>query len=187
MWTRKSLCITFLLLLSCFLFLPSAGFCSPAEKAEQDTLTISKKDWEILKANNAAQKKALEESQAALTEAKAELSVSQTALSEARKLLEASQMTSSEAQEKLMQLLNESAMQKAEIETLRKELSELKTESATASDALLKANQYLQDTKKEIEANEAAWRKRENQLERQRLLWQIISVLVGGAGVAIAT
>ena len=86
-----------------------------------------------------------------------------------------------------MQLLNESAMQKAEIETLRKELSELKTESATASDALLKANQYLQDTKKEIEANEAAWRKRENQLERQRLLWQIISVLVGGAGVAIAT
>lgn len=36
------------------------------------------------------------------------------------------------------------------------------------------------------EANEAAWRKRENQLERQRLLWQIVSVLAICGGAAIA-
>lgn len=93
-------------------------------------------------------------------------------------------MTSTEAQEKLMELLEESKLQKAEIEKLRKELTTLRQESATASDALTKANEYLRNTKAEIEANEAAWRKRENQLERQRLLWQIIAVVIGGAAIA---
>ena len=83
-----------------------------------------------------------------------------------------------------MALLEESKLQKAEIEKLRKELTTLRQESATASDALTKANEYLRNTKAEIEANEAAWRKRENQLERQRLLWQIIAVVIGGAAIA---
>ena len=186
MWTKKSLCALSFMCAVLLLSLPSAVSCSEARATSQaETLTVSMQDWNALKANNAAQRKALEESQAALTEARKELTASQTALTEARELLELSQMTSTEAQEKLMQLLRESETQKVEIEKLRQELTALKSESLTASDALSKANQYLQDTKKEIEANEAAWRKRENQLERQRLLWQIVAVLVGG--VAIAT
>ena len=85
-----------------------------------------------------------------------------------------------------MQLSNESRTQKAEIEKLTQELKEAKSESLTAYESIAKANKFLADTKAEIEANEAAWRKRENQLERQRLLWQIVSVLAVCGGVAIA-
>ena len=184
MWTKKSLCALSFMYAVLLLFLPSVGSCSEAETSHPDTLTISVKDWETLRANNDAQRKALEESKQALTEAKKELDASQTAVTEAKALLELSQMTSTEAQEKLMALLEESKLQKAEIEKLRKELTTLRQESATASDALTKANEYLRNTKAEIEANEAAWRKRENQLERQRLLWQIIAVVIGGAAIA---
>lgn len=186
MWTKKNLCVLSFMCAVLLLSLPSVGFCSEAETNHPDTLTISVKDWEALRANNAAQRKALEESKQALTEARKELDASQTALTEAKALLALSQTTSTEAQEKLIALLEESKLQKAEIEKLRQELTALRQESATASDALTKANQYLQDTKAEIEANEAAWRKRENQLERQRLLWQIVSVLAICGGAAIA-
>ena len=56
-----------------------------------------------------------------------------------------------------------------------------------ASDALTKANQYLQDIKKEIDANEKRWKARETQLERQRVLWQIVAVLAAAGGVAAAS
>ncbi|MBR1760899.1 MAG: hypothetical protein IJ741_06945 [Schwartzia sp.] len=185
MWTKKSSRVLSFMCAVLLLCLPSVGICSEAQATgREETVTVSMQDWNTLKANNAAQKKALQESQAALTEARKELTASQTALTEARELLELSQMTSAEAQEKLLTLLKESELQKAEIEKLRQELTALKSESLTASDALTKANQYLSDTKKEIEANEATHRKRENQLERQRLLWQIVAVLIGGVAVA---
>lgn len=185
MWRKKAkLFITALLSLLCFLCLPSVGGCS-AQTTEQDTITISKTDWERLKANNDAQAKALNESQAELNAVKQAQAESKKALSEARLLLNLSQMSSSEMQDMLTQLLNESAMQKAEIEKLTQELKDAKAESLTAYESMMKANQYLNDTKKEIEANEAAWRKRENQLERQRLEWQIASVLIGYIGYEI--
>ncbi len=186
MWTKINSRVLFFMCAVLLLSLPSVGLCSEAETNHPDTLTISVKDWETLRANNAAQRKALEESRQALTEARKELDASQTALTEAKALLALSQTTSTEAQEKLIALLEESKLQKAEIEKLRQELTALRQESATASDALTKANKFLADTKAEIEANEAAWRKRENQLERQRLLWQIVSVLAICGGAAIA-
>lgn len=185
MWTKKKLssalatCAFF-----CLLFLPVGTASADAAETAAETVTISKEDWITLQQNNAAQKKALEESQKELAEARKALTESEKALAEAGNLLEVSQMTSTEAQERLMQLLSEYGMQEAEIETLRKELEAQMKESLTASEALQAANQYLQDTKKEIEARESAWRKRENQLERQRLLWQIVSVVLGGVAVA---
>ncbi len=180
MWTKRTL--LFILVVASY-FCLSVSSCLAAPTT-QDTLTISIEDWNRLKENSAAQKKALEESQKELTEAKAALIESQEALTEAKELLSISQMTSTEAQQKLISLLEESTMQRAELETLRQELNALKEESATASDALAKANQYLNDTKAEIEANEKAHRARETKLERQRLLWQIVSVILGGVAIA---
>ena len=186
MWTKKSSRVLSFMCTVLLLCLPSVGICSEAQAtSREETLTVSMQDWNKLKANTAAQKKALLESQAALTEARKELNASREALTEAKALLESSQTTSTEAQEKLLVLLKESELQKAEIAKLRQELSALKAESKTASDALTTANQYLQDTRREIMENEATWRKRENQLERQRLLWQLACVIIGG--VAIAT
>jgi hypothetical protein len=107
-------------------------------------------------------------------------------LNEAKTLLEASQMTSSEVQEKLIQLLTESRLQKEEIAKLKNDLAIAKNESLSSYESIMKANQYLADTKKEIEAREAEWRKRENQLERQRLEWQILFALAVCGGVALA-
>ncbi|MBR1761533.1 MAG: hypothetical protein IJ741_10215 [Schwartzia sp.] len=185
MWTKKSLCVLSFMCAALLLCFSPAGICSETQAtSREETLTASMRDWNALKANNAAQKKALQESQTALTEARKELNASREALTEAKALLESSQMTSTEAQERLATLLQEYEIQKAELIALRQELSALKAESKTASDALTKANQYLQDTKKEIEANEAIHRKREAQLERQRLLWQLACLVVGGVAIA---
>lgn len=170
--------------LLCLLLLSGVGSCSEVRE-EQDTLTISRTDWERLKKNNEMQRIAWEESQKELTEAKATQKELEKALTEANLLLNLSRMNSNEMQDMLMQLLSESQTQKAEIEKLQTELRDAKAESLTAYESIAKANQYLADTKKEIEANEAAWRKRENQLERQRLEWQIASVLFGYLGYEI--
>ena len=138
-----------------------------------------------MKKNNELQAKALRESQAELDEVRKAQAESEKALNEAKLLLNLSQMSSSEMQDMLTRLLNESATQKAEIAKLTQELKDAKAESLTAYESIAKANQFLNDTKKEIEANEAAWRKRENQLERQRLEWQIASVLTGYIGYEI--
>lgn len=185
MWTKKKLSSALAIWAFSFLWFSLAGTASAAAaETAAETVTISKEDWITLQKNNAAQKKALEESQKELNEARKALTESEQALTEVKNFLEVSQATSTEAQERLMQLLSEYGMQKAEIETLRIELDAQMKESLTASEALKAANQFLQDTKKEIEAHEAAWRKRENQLERQRLLWQIVSVVLGGVAVA---
>ena len=181
MWTRKRAFTFGLSFFFCF-SLACVGGCS---EAAQDTITISKEDWNRLKQNNAEQQKALEESKKELTEARLELEESRKASTEAKELLEISQMTSTEAQEKLLTLLEEFGMQKQEISKLRAELTAQRAELKTAYESIEKANQFLTDTKKAIEANEAAWRKRENQLERQRLEWQIASVLFGYIGYEI--
>ena len=185
MWTRKQ-AITFgLSFFFCF-SLACVGGCSEARaETEPTTITISKEDWNRLKQNNEEQQKALIESRKELTEARQELAESRKASTEARELLEISQMTSTEAQEKLLTLLEEFGMQKEEISKLRAELTAQRAELKTAYESIEKANHFLNDTKKEIEANEAAWRKRENQLERQRLEWQIASVLLGYIGYEI--
>lgn len=189
MWEKTKSCAMLCLALSCWLCSPGLGSCSAsgAAEMEQDTITISKRDWEALKQNNAAQKKALEESQQELKEAKEAQTESEKALEEARLLLKLSQMSSTEMQGMLTTLLTESATQKAEIEKLKSELKSAKEESLTAYESIARANQFLRDTKAEIEANEAAWRQRETQLERQRLIWQIVAVLAIGGGVEIAS
>lgn len=187
MWTRtKFYSLSWLLLLLALSVSPCIGYCSESNQSAE-TMTISKTDWQILMQNNELQRKALEESQTALSEAKQAQSELETALSEAKILLEASQMTSDEMTNLCAALLTELQTQKAENQKLMQELKDAKKDSQTASDAIKRANQYLSDTKKEIEANEAAWRKRETQLERQRLLWQILSVLAVGGGIALAT
>lgn len=182
MWTKR-LIVCGLLAFFCLCALPCTGYCSES-KATADTMTISRADWETLKRNNDEQGRALTESQQELTAVKKAQEESEQALSEARTLLEASQMTSDEMTKLCATLLNELNLQRAENARLTQELKDAKIESQTASDAITKANQFLSDTKKEIEANEAAWRKRETQLERQRLLWQIVSVIAGGIAFA---
>lgn len=188
MWKRNGVISALLAVLS--LSALSLGLFTPAHveaATEPDTITISKTDWNALIQNNKEQKTALIESQRELSEVKRAQEESEKALEEATLLLKLSQMSSGEMQEMLVQLSNESRTQKAEIEKLTQELKEAKSESLTAYESIAKANKFLADTKAEIEANEAAWKKRENQLERQRLLWQIVSVLAVCGGVAIAT
>ena len=96
-------------------------------------------------------------------------------------------MTSDEMMQKLIQLLSESQMQIDEISRLKSELAAAKSESRTAYESIVKANQYLNDTKAEIEAQRAEWQKREAKLERQRLEWQILFALAVGGGFALAT
>ncbi len=184
MWKRSSIIFG---LAFCFcLSVACVGGCSEGKaETEPTTITISKEDWNRLKQNNEEQQKALDESRKELTEARQELAESRKASTEAKELLEISQMTSNEAQEKLLTLLEEFGMQKEEISKLRAELKAQRAELNTAYESIAKANQFLADTKKEIEANEAAWRKRENQLERQRLEWQIASVLLGYIGYEV--
>ena len=177
MWTRaKSFAILFTAALFCCVS-PPYGSCSASQAEETAALTVSKRDWMQLKKNNDEQRRALEESQIALNEAKEALSASRAALEESERELETSKA-------ELEALRKEYELQKAELITLRNELRTQKNESATASDALTKANKFLADTKVEIEAREAAWRKREAQLERQRLLWQIAAVVLGGVAIA---
>ena len=187
MWKRKAkLFITAVFSLLCFSFLPCVGMFSRAEAAEPDTVTISRADWNALMQNNVEQAKALTESQAELNEVKKAREESDKALIEAKALLESSQMTSDEMTKLCATLMAELNLQKAENAKLTKELQDAKQESLTAYESIAKANQYLSDTKAEIEANEAAWRKRENQLERQRLLWQVFSALTCWAGYQLA-
>lgn len=185
MWRNSKLLKSVLICAFFCLSFSHAGIASAGVgKTAEETITISLTDWNALKANNEKQKKVLEESQTELNEAKKAQAESEKALTEAKQSLEISQMTSNEAQEKLLTLLEEFGMQKEEISKLRAELKAQRAESTTAYESIARANQFLADTKKEIEANEAAWRKRENQLERQRLLWQIVSVVLGGVAVA---
>ena len=184
MWRITKRYIMPLLLAALCFCAPCVGSCS-APPTEPDTITISRQDWETLKRNNDAQAKALSESQAELNAVKQAQEESEIALSEAQILLETSQMTSDEMTRLCATLLNELNLQKDENAKLMQELKDAKAESLTAYEAISKANQYLKDTKSEIEANEAAWRKRENQLERQRLEWQIVSVLLGYIGYEI--
>ena len=184
MWTRKSAISALLAVLSLSVLL--FGLSTPAHAAtEPDTITISKTDWNALIRSNKEQKTALIESQMELSELRKAQEESERALTEARNLLEASQMTSDEMTNLCATLLNELDVQRNENAKLQKELTVAKADSRTAYEAIVKANQYLQDTKKEIEANEAAWRKRESQLERQRLEWQIASVLIGWIGYEV--
>ena len=185
MWSKTKRCIMLLLLPVCFLYVLSAGFSSAAEAAEE-MIVVSKKDWNALKLNNEMQRKALSELWAELLEARTARDESSQALTEAKALLESLSMTTTERQEKLMQLLEESRLQKEEIAKLKNDLTIAKTESLSSYESIQKANQFLADTRAEIEAQKAEWRKRENQLERQRLLWQIVSALCAYGGYQLA-
>ena len=186
MWRKIGKCIMLALLAAWCLFSPCVGSCSQAAAGEE-MITVSRTDWEKLKANNAEQRKALSELWAELLEARAARNESDRALNEAKSLLESSQLTSSEMMQKFLLLLNESQMQKEEIAKLRKDLADAKAESLTSYESILKANQYLAATKEEIEAQRAEWQKREAQLERQRLEWQILFALAVGGGIALAS
>ena len=186
MWSKTKRCIMLLLLPVCCLYVLSAGSCSEAAEAVEETIVVSKKDWNALKLNNEMQRKALSELWAELLEARTARDESSQALTEAKALLESFSMTTTEQQDKLMQLLEESKMQKAEIAKLKKDLADAKSESLTSYESIQRANRFLADTRAEIEAQRSEWRKRENQLERQRLLWQIFSALCVYGGYQLA-
>ena len=187
MWNKAKRCIIPVLLAVCCLFFSSVGSCSADAAAEEETIVVSKRDWIALKQNNEEQRKALSELWMELLAARTARDESSQALTEAKALLESFSMTTTEQQDKLMQLLEESKLQKAELAKLKKDLADARSESLTSYDSIIRANQYLADTKKEIEAREAEWRKRENQLERQRLEWQILFALAVGGGIALAS
>ncbi len=189
MWKAgKNLFAIAVLPLLCLFCFSGLGSCSQAAvETTEETILVSRKDWTRLKQNYDEQRKVAEMLWKELLEARTALGESNQALDEAKSLLETSQMTSDEMMQKLIQLLEESKMQKSEIERLKTELLTVKTESLNSYESLVKANQFLQDTREEIKAREAEWRKRENQLERQRVFWQIAFALAIGGGVAIAS
>ena len=187
MWKAgKRFFVMLALALLCLCCLSGAGSCSEVAEKAEETISVSRTDWEKLKSNNAAQREALSALWTELLEARTARQESDQALSEARSLLEASQMTSDEMMQKLIQLLSEAQMQKDEIARLKSELAAAKNESRTAYESIVRANQYLSDTKAEIEAQRAEWQKREAKLERQRLMWQIVSALCAYGGSALA-
>ncbi len=185
MWNKAKKYIMPVLLAACCLCFSSVGSCSEAAAAEE-TIVVSKRDWIALKQNNEEQRKALSELWMELLAARTARDESSQALTEAKVLLESFSMTTTEQQDKLMQLLEESKMQKAEIAKLKKDLADAKSESLASYESIQRANQFLADTRAEIEAQRSEWRKRENQLERQRLLWQIFSALCVYGGYQLA-
>ena len=80
-----------------------------------------------------------------------------------------------------LNLLTES---QAELMTLRNELQTAKNDVQSARQSLKTANSELQKALQSVEASEKEHRRRETQLERQRVLWQIIAVIVGGVAIA---
>jgi len=90
----------------------------------------------------------------------------------------------SESGEELTQALNALTQSQTELTKLKAELKACKAEAESARASLVTANEELQKASESFKASEAAHRRRENQLERQRLLWQIITVIVGGVAVA---
>lgn len=65
-------------------------------------------------------------------------------------------------------------------------MNDAKVKSLTTCEEIVHATQYLSATKRGIEANEDALRKCEAQLERQRVLYQVLCVLAVGGGIALA-
>jgi len=90
----------------------------------------------------------------------------------------------SESGEELTQALNALTKSNEELMTLRNELTRCKAEAESARASLQTANEELQKAVQSLKESEAAHRRRENQLKRQRLLWQIITVIIGGVAVA---
>ena len=90
----------------------------------------------------------------------------------------------SESGEELTAALNALTQSQTELMKLKAELTQCKAEAESARNSLAIANDELQKASESFKASEAAHRRRENQLERQRLLWQIITVIVGGVAVA---
>ena len=90
----------------------------------------------------------------------------------------------SESGEELTAALNALTKSNEELKTLRNELKACKAEAESARASLAIANDELQKASESFKQSEAAHKRRENQLERQRLLWQIITVIVGGVAVS---
>jgi len=90
----------------------------------------------------------------------------------------------SESGEELTAALNALTQSQAELTKLKAELQTCKNEAESARLSLQIANRDLQIASESLKASEAEHRERENQLERQRLLWQILTVIIGGVAVA---
>jgi chromosome segregation ATPase len=90
----------------------------------------------------------------------------------------------SESGEELTAALNALTQSQTELTKLKAELKACKAEAESARASLAIANRDLQIASESFKQSEAAHRRRENQLERQRLLWQIITVIIGGVAVA---
>lgn len=80
-----------------------------------------------------------------------------------------------------LNLLTES---QAELMKLKAELQTAKNDVQSARQSLATANAELQKALESVNESEREHRARETQLERQRVLWQIIAVIVGGVAIA---
>ena len=157
MW-RKVRPIIFLSALAACLWWPCAGSCSESRmyQISESELTALEHHLNALEANNETLTLLLSESDEGLTIAAEELTRLRRELSEAKRALEESQ----------------------------KSLTQMKSDAEDARASLQTANAELQKALQSVEASEKEHRRRETQLERQRVLWQIIAVIVGGVAVA---
>lgn len=155
--TKSILCFSLLVLL---LGLP----ISSVEAAQ-----ISEQDLAALERNCETQEQALQTSMQELDEALKLLTESEQELTELQNAL-------SESEADCEKLTQELLKQKAEIAKLRGELLLLKNQSAKVSEALTKAEQSLNDaeTKAKSELKKQS---------RQKRLWQIVAVVLGGVAI----
>lgn len=86
--------------------------------------------------------------------------------------------------EELTEALNALTTSQAELAKLKAELNLCKAEAESARQSLQTANSELQKALESVNESEREHRRRETQLERQRVLWQIIAVIVGGVAIA---
>lgn len=108
----------------------------------------------------------------------------ETALSEALMIIEEAQSLLSESDYELTACQEELAEQKQELAQLKMLLKKQNLELIEASKQITAANAYLEKSKQEMIDNDKKHKQKENSLRGERAMWQIISILLGGAVIA---
>lgn len=123
----------------------------------------------------------LREQETTLTQALDSLIEAQIALEESESQLTESQQELVTLRIELRQVKTELERQKSEVRQLTAMLEQQKSALKSASNSIVLANESLAQAKTEMELSEKLHKQKEASLRTDRMIWQIISVLLGGA------
>ena len=123
----------------------------------------------------------LKEQEEVLGEALNSLIEAETALEESESQLTESQQELTRLKVELRQVKLELERQKSEVRQLTALLKRQENELSVASQSIANANDLLIKAKTEWEQSEKYHKQKESNLRNDRTMWQIISVLLGGA------